>query len=471
MRRKKQNYLENSKNILKNITFSTKIILVLISMLFFLDIFDFKINLIILLFSLLIINILYYNQKIRMIEYKNQLPNSNIRNTVENFEYNVVENEKKYNENNPSCKPYSARINYHCKSKDTTNKVNYLNDNILKNLKEDLSSSETSTYFYENLKKKKYGNTNFYTKTANQSLVGAANPKTLIPPIMAPRIADLEYWRMNDELTPEIINDEKERYELESGYDVIYKPSENNYFAPKSNLGPYKRRKKAKTNQPNYSFEKNTDGTYDSIENFPYETTNKYFKKDLRDDEHHLLNKPFNNNILFKNRYNPNLFTETITPGSYHINDRNEPINSLMGISYPQQFEESNYDEIEPYEDVNVSNTYDPRFNGYGTSYRSYVDENLGQPRFYYDDVNAIKMPNYITRSAIDVTSFGDSYGPLKKHNPYTSNIHKLADEDYTNSMINFRTEMQERLMRKRNSERWQQRQFPISRNGQRMLK
>ena len=234
-------------------------------MLFFLNIFEFKINLIILLFSLLIINILYYNQKIRMIEYKNQLPNSNIRNTVENFEYNVVENEKKYNENNPSCKPYSARINYHCKSKDTTNKVNYLNDNILKNLKEDLSSSETSTYFYENLKKKKYGNTNFYTKTANQSLVGAANPKTLIPPIMAPRIADLEYWRMNDELTPEIINDEKERYELESGYDVIYKPSENNYFAPKSNLGPYKRRKKAKTNQPNYSFEKNTDGTYDSI--------------------------------------------------------------------------------------------------------------------------------------------------------------------------------------------------------------
>ena len=80
---RKQNYLENSKNILRNITFSTKIILVLILMLFFLDIFDFKINLIILLFSLLIINILYYNQKIRMIEYKTQSPNSN---TVENFE-------------------------------------------------------------------------------------------------------------------------------------------------------------------------------------------------------------------------------------------------------------------------------------------------------------------------------------------------------------------------------------------------
>jgi len=475
--RRKKNYLEKSKKILNSISFSTKIVLALIFMLFFLDIFDFKINLIILLFSLLIINILYYNQKIRMIEYnttQSHNNNSNMVNnndTVENFEFNVVENEKKYSETNPYCKPYSARINYHCKSKDTTNRVNYLNDQILKNLRSDLSSGDTSSmYFHENLKKKKYGNTNFYSKTANQTLLGGPNPKTLIPPIMAPRMTDLEYWRMNDELTPEIINDEKERYEFESGYDVTYQPHENYSAPPKSNLVPYKRRKKAKTNQPNYSFEKNVDGTYDSIENFPYETNN-YYKKDLRDTEHLLFNKPFSNNVLFKNRYNPNLFTETITPGSYHINDRNEPINSMMGVSYPQQFEESNYEEIEPYEDVNVSNTYDPRFNGYGTSYRSYVDENLGQPRFYYDDVNAIKMPNYITRNAIDVTSFGDSYGPLKKHNPYTANIHKLADEDYTNSMITFRTEMQERLMRKRNAERWQQRQYPISRNGQRMLK
>ena len=94
-----QNYFENATKILMNdITFSTKIILVLIFMLFFLDIFDFKINLIILLFSLLIINILYYNQKIRMIEYNTQLPNSNKNknNVIENFEYNVVENEKKY---------------------------------------------------------------------------------------------------------------------------------------------------------------------------------------------------------------------------------------------------------------------------------------------------------------------------------------------------------------------------------------
>lgn len=468
--RKRKNYLENPRKILNKITSSTKIVLAAIFMLFFLDIFDFKINLIILLFSLLIINILYYNQKIRMIEYNTRTMNSDDINSVENFEFNVIENEKKYGETNPYCKPYSARINYHCKSNEHTTPVNSNNNQILKHLKDDLNSGET-TYFQENIKKKKYGNTNFYTKTSNQSLVGAPNPKTLVPPIMAPRMTDMEYWRFNDELNISVMNDDKERYEYESGYNVAYKPPSENFAVPKCSLGPYKRRKKAKTNQPNLYFEKDIDGTFNTIENFPYETNNSRSRKDLVDSENLLFNKPFKNNVLFKDKYNPNLFTETITPDTYHINDRNEPINSLMGISYPQQFEESNYDEIEPYEDVNVSNTYDPRFNGYGTSYRSYVDENLGQPRFYYDDVNAIKMPNYITRNAIDVMPFGDSYGPLKQHNPYTADIHRLADADYTDSMITFRTEMQNRLMRKRNSEMWQKRQYPISTSGQRMLK
>ena len=142
-----------------------------------------------------------------------------------------------------------------------------------------------------------------------------------------------------------------------------------------------------------------------------------------------------------------------------------------MGISHEQQFEQSNYEELEPFETVNMSNTYDPRFYGHGTSYRSYIDENVGQPRFYYDDINAIKMPNYITRNAIDVTSFGDSYGPLNSGNKYTQDIHKLADQEYMDATTNFRNEMMQRLMRKRNSESWQQRTFPIRTGGQRMLK
>ena len=37
----------------------------------------------------------------------------------------------------------------------------------------------------------------------------------------------------------------------------------------------------------------------------------------------------------------------------------------------------------------------------------------LGQTKFYYDDVDAIRMPNYITRSNIDHQPFADRYGPL----------------------------------------------------------
>ena len=48
-------------------------------------------------------------------------------------------------------------------------------------------------------------------------------------------------------------------------------------------------------------------------------------------------------------------------------------------------------------DEINQANIYDPRF-GYGTGYRSYIDETTGQPRFYYDDIDAITKPNYIVK-------------------------------------------------------------------------
>ena len=50
---------------------------------------------------------------------------------------------------------------------------------------------------------------------------------------------------------------------------------------------------------------------------------------------------------------------------------------------------------------IDTSNVYDPRSNSYGTSYRSYIDKMTGQVRYYYDDINAIRQPNYITRNNI----------------------------------------------------------------------
>jgi hypothetical protein len=117
----------------------------------------------------------------------------------------------------------------------------------------------------------------------------------------------------------------------------------------------------------------------------------------------------------------------------------------------------------------NNYNVYDPRYNGYGTSYRGYVEKMTGQPRYFYDDVNVIRRPNYISRSNIDHIPEVDTYGPMRSDEQiYNTNktIRKMAESEFSDSTIDFRTEMMFRLMRKRNAELWQQRLAPQSRAG-----
>jgi hypothetical protein len=174
-------------------------------------------------------------------------------------------------------------------------------------------------------------------------------------------------------------------------------------------------------------------------------------------------NCPQNPNLK---QFNENLFTSTIQPGVYTRTQVNEPINANIGISFQQQFEpltckrdgdqvtytqhdpriiepaeyEPNHAVIEP---VTQANVYDPRFNGYGTSYRSYTDPLLGQTRFMYDDVDAIRRPNYITRNKIDHLPYADSYGPMKPGqefgNPATPDIRGLANDSFMRNSLQFR--------------------------------
>jgi hypothetical protein len=82
-------------------------------------------------------------------------------------------------------------------------------------------------------------------------------------------------------------------------------------------------------------------------------------------------------------------------------------------------------------------------------------------------------MPNYVVRSDIDHQPFADQYGPIpegdSKGNQYNSVIKALANDAFLQGSIQFRTELQERLMRKRNSEMWQLRKAPVSTGGQKM--
>lgn len=115
---------------------------------------------------------------------------------------------------------------------------------------------------------------------------------------------------------------------------------------------------------------------------------------------------------------------------------------------------------------------YDPRMVGYSDSRRSYVDKLLGQPKFYYDDINASRGPNYITRNKIDIYSFGESTGRLRDPRDLLAygNNNELAVEEFHNSALQHRSDLMQSLMNKRNGEMWQLKEFPISTNGQRML-
>ena len=185
--------------------------------------------------------------------------------------------------------------------------------------------------------------------------------------------------------------------------------------------------------------------------------------------------------------YNKNLFTQYIQPDTFTRNEIIEPINSNIGISFTQQFEPKtcsrdengltyvehdprifSKDEKNRELDIGITeyNIYDPRFSGYGTSYRAYTDKDLGQTKFYYDDINAIRMPNYLVRSNIDFAQYADTYGPLSDKNKhgsvYTNNIRALAQDSFLRSSIEQRESLSESLMRKRNGELWQTRKYPM---------
>lgn len=417
------------------------------------------------LFGLIIIIMVYTKEK-----------NNKMKKVVENFEIEY-QGQQQQQGSVVDCAPHKARISYNCTKPDNNTFV-HTNKLIRDNFKEnDYRKTDYNSPAY---------NFNFASKTDNQSLVGCANPKTLVPPIIAPPLASQEDWKNDSSYGYSYINEKKNTYHKESGYEITGAKCSSNMKPPRPYFCAQKKNKPAtsynslNTTQPAVQPMKPgvavpssvvpLPGEEETKESYqmPYEITSK---APLNNTDN-LFHKGFKNNAMFHDKYNEDIFTQTITPGTYGTNTRNEPINSLMGVTLAEQNQPPNYEYIEPQEDVNTSNIYDPRFYGYGTSYRGYVDNMVGQPRFYYDDVDAVRMPNYISRNKIDVMPFGDSYGPDNYGgNQYHSDITALADKHYLDSSLQFRTEMQERLMRKVNSNQWQQRMYPINTNGQRMSK
>lgn len=377
----------------------------------------------------------------------------------------------------------------------------------------------------------------------NQKLVGKANPKTLIAPVIAPPSCDLSYWRANNLIIQSNINEESQYDAYQSGEAVstccgfmnddtylVPDPSPVSY-AVEIGEDPLMRNRQ----HPTYK-KKHTPVRHDSAvsalateihprragdSNLPREVK-ETFTMDGYEYEHvfdnDIVNKsdgynpqqseiaglPTNYNagrckqLPAMKTYNDNMFTETVMPGVYSRSEIVEPINANMGISYTQQIPPTTvttdqdtgdmfYTEHDPQlggiaqiepnlatlDPAERSDVYDPRHSGYGTSYRSYVDEMTGQPKFYYDDVDAVTMPNYITRNNIDFIPFADQYGPSPAGeaggNKFTPQIHALANDAFLRSTLEQRTSIAQSAMRKNNAIHWQRRMAPINTGGQRM--
>jgi hypothetical protein len=481
-----------------------------------------------LILSIFIIIILYYLQKSKMEIHENFMDRSN-----------MFSQQRAYIEKSENL--YKKGVTDHITNRYTFDKY--------------------PSYFSQQVEKPLVVQPDMRYPSNSQALVGGANPKTRIAPVVSPPIYEWHYWKDNDFVVPNVINDRTTQDYYGSGYytspeecqktdpkaPVSYVQNQafsnndailNNASVNNPILNPNNKTSKTGTIVENFTYNRNdrNDRTPKTFENFTYITgsdtkkdckscslpdpsmsvppkqrTNGDFKqfdqkngneKNVRysgdviesvgyDETNLQYNLPSNyesTNCQRKTEMagiNNQMFTSTIVPGVYYKNQIIEPIDSNIGISFEQQIpprkvtDENGtilYTSMDPKlytpvqqveEPLDVPSTYDvfdPRSNGYGTSYRGYTDKMTGRPRFYYDDVESIRRPNYLTRTEIDHLKDVDTYGPVRSDQDIRASndtIREKVENAFKDQTLDFRTDMMTRLMRKRNAELWQLRMAP----------
>ncbi len=404
------------------------------------------------------------------------------------------ENVKKNRENQ-----FNSYTNY-------INKTDQLYDEAVVNYKQKrYTVQKFPTYYTQQLDKPVEVHPDQRFVSNNQKLVGGPNPKTLKAPITTAPMYDWQEWRESDLTVPNVMNEKTVQDFYRSGYYTTESPHCGAFreSQPKILGRPDPR------NNQNYGskvtmIEDIYDDGQDPEDVIEYFEEKKQEKKDDKkinkkkslfgkiDEENIKYNLPYNYKSSSYEKtprvssLNRKVFTNVVSPNVYYTNEVIEPVSSTIGVSYTQQFptmvvkkdEYGNvfYDAKDPQfykidktenplnEYVSNCDVYDPRSNGYGTSYRGYVDKLTGKTRYYYDDVDSIRRPNFVTRNNIDHLTYGPKYGSMVSDTEtrvMNDNSRLNAESSYSHDMIGFRTEMMERLMRKRNSEMWQNRVAP----------
>jgi hypothetical protein len=162
-------------------------------------------------------------------------------------------------------------------------------------------------------------------------------------------------------------------------------------------------------------------------------------------------------NYPLMTRIDPQLIRDDGTPGQIAMN----PVRTDWSAKY------SDYEA--PAGSINFEDIYNPTFTSYGDPYRSYSDINLGQVRYYYSDVDAYKMPNFIQRSNVDFIEFTNPQGqvwPYYNREVDLDAIKAKVENQTTADEIYHREDMMENLMAKMNRSNYQQRYAPLRRSA-----
>lgn len=154
---------------------------------------------------------------------------------------------------------------------------------------------------------------------------------------------------------------------------------------------------------------------------------------------------------------------------NYLYPSRQELIQSNLGISHTtpltddMQMRTRLPETKRNYTPISLDQTYDPRSFGYGNNDRYHLDP-LKRPSYFYSDIDSIRRPDYVVRSNVDHNPFGNNprphYGSLSQPAP-TYSFHDM-DKDFISHTNFHRSNLQESLLRKRNSEMYQLRAAPI---------
>lgn len=292
--------------------------------------------------------------------------------------------------------------------------------------------------------------------TMNAALTGTANPRTLVKPTVVAPISAFEYWKENPLSTLSRINRQTPQYPNLAGFKTSVCES-------RPACAPLPLERDARSN-PN--FVPLQPNVYTSTDVFEPINASNGIAFTPRFPNTTLLLEDAYNRIYYDTDTKTNFIEARGQPIALDVRGqettRGQPIASVGCDDGPFCTRPAE-DVITTDMDPNIYSVFDPRFSGYGSDNRQYTDLQLGQSRFFYKDVDAIRMPNYITRNKLDsgVTPIGDAYGKLDSGNISLQQARTAAEQNWLDNSINFRNDLTKSLMRKKNEETIQRRLAP----------